>query len=710
MCPGQHPGVDQRAQRGAVRGTAEVVLDGCGDERRLQRIAEIGKQLSQLVGRQQVEEHEDIGLFGGLVGVDRTSLSLQDPVEALDVAVPLSVGLPVELLKVLVALELADDTVMERDEHLVDHLLPEPHLAATQPQALGELHPPAHGQGLEHVKGTAKHPHRHDVRVGVVVHARILGPRVPGVKLVGPHHPPDDEAIQVGIKGRQGGPVAGDVKDHLGSLLLEEAEVAAGLVVVPGRERHRQTRMSLQPADVRQPSPRQRVEVNQLAHLATVAAGLPGVERAAQATGPRGRAGGRQAAIPVAQQRARQTRGSQGQHRQHKEFVPEDMPAVGLTMQPPGRHAGICLQRVGGQCLQKVEEVEPDGQGRLRTALVFLLQRGVETLPQLGPGQRVPIEQVVEVSRVLQVRDHCLGRLGQRPVASGVQRDHLLQRHRLTSGDGYGHLLLNQTRLGTHLPLDLTALPRTTDPSPGCDGDPDPRLARLDRQHHGVGTGEPLIAGQEVIAGQFPVAVHAGILHGAVNARANAQHSRPVLGDDRGLQTGQMRLRHVDEPPLGQPREPSARVTEAKPPGQQSAPQVQLLALGQHLHLVKVEPVTVIDRDRDRKPVGQVHHGLVVHALPGDLVSQPVPAAGDVGARVVNPVCARLGCRPAGGEVPVTKGAQGLTQPFVYRVEPLVGQDPFTHSRGPSIAEEATPSPARSATMTFAPWSSSSCP
>ena len=40
VCPCEHPGMDQRTERGPVRGAAEVVLDGPGDRLRLQGVAE----------------------------------------------------------------------------------------------------------------------------------------------------------------------------------------------------------------------------------------------------------------------------------------------------------------------------------------------------------------------------------------------------------------------------------------------------------------------------------------------------------------------------------------------------------------------------------------------------------------------------------------------------------------------------------------------
>ena len=66
---------------------------------RIERVAEPVEDLPHLVGRQQVEDHEHVGLLGELVAVRRIALGLEDPVEPLDVAVALLVVEPVELLE-----------------------------------------------------------------------------------------------------------------------------------------------------------------------------------------------------------------------------------------------------------------------------------------------------------------------------------------------------------------------------------------------------------------------------------------------------------------------------------------------------------------------------------------------------------------------------------------------------------------------------------
>jgi hypothetical protein len=54
------------------------------------------EQLLQLLGREQVEQHQNVGLLRGLVPVRRVALGLEQPVQALDVAIARLERLPVE--------------------------------------------------------------------------------------------------------------------------------------------------------------------------------------------------------------------------------------------------------------------------------------------------------------------------------------------------------------------------------------------------------------------------------------------------------------------------------------------------------------------------------------------------------------------------------------------------------------------------------------
>ena len=107
-----------------MRGALGVVEDGARHGLLVEGVAEPREQLRQLVHGEEVEEHEHVRLLARLVAVGRVALVLEDPVEALDVAVARRVAVPVELLEPVVVLELADDAVVEDDPHPAPDLAP----------------------------------------------------------------------------------------------------------------------------------------------------------------------------------------------------------------------------------------------------------------------------------------------------------------------------------------------------------------------------------------------------------------------------------------------------------------------------------------------------------------------------------------------------------------------------------------------------------
>ena len=154
------------------------------------RIAEPVEELVQLVGGQQVEEHEDVRLLGQLVAVGGVALCLKDAVEAADVAVPLGVVGPVELLEPLVPPELAEDpVVVPAQPQPAADVVPPLQFGAADPQHVQQFVPPALGQHLEVVERPGERPGGHHVGVGVVVQPRLVPPGYRVVELVGSHQP-----------------------------------------------------------------------------------------------------------------------------------------------------------------------------------------------------------------------------------------------------------------------------------------------------------------------------------------------------------------------------------------------------------------------------------------------------------------------------------------------------------------------------------------
>ena len=91
--------------------------------------------------RHQIEQHERVGLLGRLVPVHVVVLGFQDAVEPLDVAVLAAEAVPIQFCQFAVALELADDPVVERHVHPSADFLPVGQLVAAQPQRLQQVQP-----------------------------------------------------------------------------------------------------------------------------------------------------------------------------------------------------------------------------------------------------------------------------------------------------------------------------------------------------------------------------------------------------------------------------------------------------------------------------------------------------------------------------------------------------------------------------------------
>ena len=95
-----------------------------------------------------------------------------------------------------------------------------------------------------------------------------------------------------------------------------------------------------------------------LGFLAAVGPALPREHRAPAADVARRLAGLRQPPPPVEQQRPRQFGHPQVQVREDEHVVPEDVAAVGLTVQATRRDADVEVDAVRGQRLQQVEQVQ----------------------------------------------------------------------------------------------------------------------------------------------------------------------------------------------------------------------------------------------------------------------------------------------------------------------------------------------------------------
>ncbi len=390
---GQDPAVHQSAERGPVAGAGQVVVDGAAPEVVVEAVSQPREEGDEFVRREEVAEHEDVGLFGRLVAVDAVALRLQDPVKPADVSVAGAVAVPVEFGEAVVALELADDTVVEGDAQGAGDLLPALEFGVRQTGALGEFATAGLGERPQQFQGAGEDPGGGDVGVGVVVEAGAAGVRVGVVVLVGAHHAEDAVPARGRVPGGGVRPEPGDLQQHLGAAGVQELGVAARLAVLPHVVRDRRSDVVLEVGVVGQPAARAGVEVQPLGLLPSVAAALPRVQRPAPAEGAGRRAGGFQAPVAVGEQGPGDLGEVQVEVRQHEQLVPEDVPAVGLAVQPARGDADVEVGGVRGEGLQDVEEVQPQDVA----GFAGDLEPG--PAPQLLPGGAVVVPQFREAGR-----------------------------------------------------------------------------------------------------------------------------------------------------------------------------------------------------------------------------------------------------------------------------------------------------------------------
>ena len=537
-------------------------------------------------------------------------------------------------------------------------------------------------QHVEHVLRAQQQPDRHHVRVGVVVNTGLGGPRVSGAVLVGSHHAADAKPIEGRVVAGEAGEEAGDLQDRLRAVVGAELQIVGGLVVLPDVVGHGQTDVALQVAGVGQPAPGHRVEVHPLALLASVAARLPGVHRAGEPGRPRRPPGRVQPPGAVAQQGPGQSRQPQREDRQHEQLVPEDVAPVGLAVQAAGRQTGVEVDVVWGDRLQQVEHRQPqraervDGRGAVPGA-----QLQPEPAPQLVPGQLVALQQLIERG--------CAGeQLGRRRPrlrdADVTGRDHgndLLHRNRFTRPHRQLELVGDAARLPPAPARNLVALVTTHHHRPCRLGDAQLGLRGPGHQQHRRRLGLGALHDVEMGGRHAGVAGHARVGDGAVDTGLDQQPPAPVLRREHGVQPGQLPACHMHEPALPDRCGAPGAVGEPQRADQQPAPHVQLDPLTNLRPVRQIEPgrilATVVEhREPQNQPVRQVDQALRFDHLIGELVTQPVVAAGRVGAGIAHAVGHRLRGGAPSGEAAVAERAQGLPPTLVGGIPPVEHERP----------------------------------
>ena len=98
-----------------MRDAAGVVVDRLADRVRIKPVPEAAEYPTQLLRREQEQRHQCVGLLCDLITPYGVAFRFQNEVEPSEVAVTGAVGLQVELLEPLVAVELREDLADERD-------------------------------------------------------------------------------------------------------------------------------------------------------------------------------------------------------------------------------------------------------------------------------------------------------------------------------------------------------------------------------------------------------------------------------------------------------------------------------------------------------------------------------------------------------------------------------------------------------------------
>ena len=130
------------------------------------------------------------------------------------------------------------------------------------------------------------------------------------------------------------------------------------MVVLPDIIGNGDVHMPLQRAMVGNPPSRTGVEVDDLAFFASVAAALPGVHRALIPGLTSGQTRLGQTTVAIEQQSAGQLGQAEGEEREDKEFIPENMPPIGFAVEAARRDADIEVTGMRRRGLEQMESVQ----------------------------------------------------------------------------------------------------------------------------------------------------------------------------------------------------------------------------------------------------------------------------------------------------------------------------------------------------------------
>ena len=363
------------------------------------------------------------------------------------------------------------------------------------------------GEQLENLEGDHGQPRDQHVGVGVVPQALFVRVVVLLVELVWAHDAVDLVPVALRVEVGDGGPEAGDVEHHLGAVVEQELQVIGRLVVAPDVVEDIRADVALVVAQVRLPLTRLGVDVHLLGLFLAVRAALPGEHRPLVACLSGRRAGLVHAPVAVHQELARYLGQPEVEERIDIELVPEDVPAVGLAVQAPGRDAGVEVGGVRRADLEDVRDVQPEQE---LDPIVFR-DPHVAELPELVPRPRVALEGLLERPVPANGLPGVDQRLVYGGVARGVERDHLLHVHRLLLPDLEGEHLVDVVLHLVEAAIRVEPCPVAVDAGAGRLGDVEVRLSRSHLQGDNLGAERPRGHRVEVSPFQLSVTGHAPV-------------------------------------------------------------------------------------------------------------------------------------------------------------------------------------------------------
>src|SRR5665213_1148886 len=302
---------------------ARVVPDRLSDHRGCEVIAERLEYLSELFGREQIEEHERVGLLANLVAPHRVTFGIEDQLEATDVAVASPVCVEIDGFQSLVPVKLRDDLPHERHVQMLRDLRELHALVIGPADAVKDVVTSMEIDEVDQIIRACKHPSCHHVRVRVVVYARSLSPWVAVVELIGTHDRLDSITTDRRVEPSKAREESSHLEDQLGAALKEPGQVRRRLEVAPRVVGHGKADMALIIGAIGYPAPSAGVVEDCWCLVSPVTAALPGEHRAAVAgTGGRGPRSV-ESARPIAEKGLRDLGQPLRQYHEHEKLVPE---------------------------------------------------------------------------------------------------------------------------------------------------------------------------------------------------------------------------------------------------------------------------------------------------------------------------------------------------------------------------------------------------